>query len=120
MINSALTLKVSRRLKLLTFTDVSKYWWCQNKIPQVKICTPNYLEHKNNREAQKLGIHGGTPQNFWHCETKLYFTSKISIAETKLRSLAPPPPPPHTHTHTHKIFGVLENFKFQNGEFLQS
>ena len=29
----------------------------------------NYLEQENNREIQKIGVHGGTPQNFRHCET---------------------------------------------------
>ena len=31
---------------------------------------------KQPQSLKKLNIHGGTPLNFWHCETKLYLTSQ--------------------------------------------
>ena len=44
-----------------------------------RVITEGYLEQKNSPEIQKVGYtrgKGGTPQNFRHCETKLYFTSQ--------------------------------------------
>ena len=29
------------------------------------------LNRKPTAKIKKLGIHGGTSKNFWHCETKL-------------------------------------------------
>ena len=38
------------------FNDASKYWWCQNKIPQFKIFTENYLERKDFLEKFKTSF----------------------------------------------------------------
>ena len=65
---------------------------------------------------------GGIPQNFRHCETKLYslhtiFGTMIQNSNSShkdfdsVRQNCDPP------NKILKIFGTLENFKFQNGVF---